>query len=272
MKQTSTIRDVLADIGIEGPTAIVYTALLREGEATARMIAHRTEIARTSVYDHLNLLRSKGLIVERAVEGATLFDISDTRRLAVLLDERAESIAEHRRKLDEDMKSLLSRARSVQPKIRFFEGEDGVKQLMKDLLWYEDLTISLYWPYEDMLRFLGREFLLWFDERRKRRNISLRTIWDVDKKATSIFDDGQDVERRFLSQEGAVPMSSIIYDNKVAFVSSHKEAFGFIVESREFSDLERRQFELMWEAASEVPPCQKPSRSQKGSRGRGAAR
>ena len=43
-------------------------------------------------------------------------------------------------------------------------------------------------------------------------------------------------------------MTTIIYDAKVAFVSSKREAFGFIVESREFASIERMKFAALWGA------------------------
>ena len=44
-------------------------------------------------------------------------------------------------------------------------------------------------------------------------------------------------------------MGYIIYDKKVAFISSHKESFGFIVESVEFAGLQKMQFDILWNAA-----------------------
>ena len=41
-------------------------------------------------------------------------------------------------------------------------------------------------------------------------------------------------------------MASIIYNNKVAFISSVGESFGFIVESKEFVDQEKIKFSALW--------------------------
>jgi hypothetical protein len=43
-----------------------------------------------------------------------------------------------------------------------------------------------------------------------------------------------------------------IYENKVAFISSTKEAFGFIVESKEFVEMLSSQFELVWKASKKL--------------------
>jgi hypothetical protein len=41
-------------------------------------------------------------------------------------------------------------------------------------------------------------------------------------------------------------MGYTIYDDKVSFISSEKEIFGFIVQSEEFSKLMKLHFDLFW--------------------------
>ncbi|HWQ59797.1 MAG TPA: helix-turn-helix domain-containing protein [Candidatus Fimivivens sp.] len=247
----TNIKGILSDVGVPDPAQELYISLLEQGDATARTLSHRTGITRTSVYDHIKTLRSMGLVIERLIEGTTMFAVSDVRRLSTLLGDRVDRLVSRKETLDKNLESLIRKSASVQPKIRYFEGEEGVKQLMKDILWYDDIPLLLYWPYEQMLDFLGEKFLLWFNDRRKVRNIPIQTIWATEKgkKTASIFDDGEDVERRFLSQKGAPTMSYILYDQKVAFISSNKESFGFIVESAEFAALQKLQFDTLWAAA-----------------------
>jgi len=246
------IKEILADIDVPVPARKIYVDLLEEGGATARTISLRTGITRTSIYDHIKTLRAKGLIVEKYVEGKTFFEAGDARQLSILLDDRIDKLHSQRSFLDQNLSALLEKSKAVQPKIRFFEGEEGVKQLLKDILWYDDITLQIYWPYEQMLDFLGKEFLLWFSQKRQAHNISLKTIWgrNSQKKGSHIFtEDDSDVERRYLVQKKLSPMSYLIYAEKVAFISSHKESFGFIVESAEFTSLMRMQFETLWDVA-----------------------
>jgi hypothetical protein len=246
------IKKILSGIGIPFPAQKVYVALLEDGKATARTISHRTGITRTSIYDQLKALLSKGLVVERAIEGTTLFEISDARQLSVLLDDQVARLNAQQEYLAKNLNALIDKSQSVQPKIRFFEGKDGAQQLLKDILWHDNITLYLYWPYAHMLDFLGADFLLWFNDKRKSRGIPLRTIWGhhTGKIKGHIFaSDGQDVERRYLVQKNIPSMGYIIYDKKVAFISSHKESFGFIVESVEFSSLQKMQFDILWNTA-----------------------
>jgi HTH-type transcriptional regulator, sugar sensing transcriptional regulator len=246
------IKEILSGINIPFPAQKVYVSLLEDGKATARTLSHRTGITRTSIYDQLKVLLSKGLIIERDIEGAAIFEVGDVRQLSILLDDQVGKLSSQQEYLAKNMNSLVNKSQSVQPKIRFFEGKDGAKQLLKDILWHDDITLYLYWPYVHMLDFLGSDFLLWFDERRKVRDIPLRTIWGHrgEKIKKHIFsEDGPDVERRYLTQKNIPSMGYIIYDKKVAFISSRKESFGFIVESAEFASLQKMQFDILWNAA-----------------------
>jgi hypothetical protein len=45
----------------------------------------------------------------------------------------------------------------------------------------------------------------------------------------------------------------MVYDDKVATVSTRGEGFGFIVQSREFADTFRGYFDFMWGVASKTP-------------------
>lgn len=246
------LRNILQNIGIAKPAQDVYLSLLENGEASARTIAHRTSIARTSVYDHIKILRTKGLIVERMIDGTTFFAVSDVHNLSVLLNEHMEILNDQKKYLTQNMNILLERTKSVQPKIRFFDGSDGVQQMLKNLLWHDDITAYMYWPYDDMRDFLGKEFLTWFSVRRKKHNIRLHVIWGhrTKKINDSIFDD-QDhtVMRRHLSQKNIPSMGYMIYDKKVCFISSTKESFGFIVESADYVTLQKMQFDTLWKIA-----------------------
>jgi len=45
-----------------------------------------------------------------------------------------------------------------------------------------------------------------------------------------------------------------MYDDKVAFISSQKELFGFVVHSRDFANLMRAQFHALWQISKPAKP------------------
>jgi hypothetical protein len=139
----------------------------------------------------------------------------------------------------------------VTPKLRFFAGPDGVKQLMKDLMWHDKTTLQIIWPEKKMNQVFDRLFLEWFDDRRKIRQLTIQSLWvsSVKKVADNLFRTGVKDTQRRLDLEKLITMATIIYDTKVAFISSSAEAFGFIVESTEFAQSEREKFVSLWSNA-----------------------
>ncbi len=141
------LKKVLGNLEISSSAQIVYLSLLSQGEATARVLAQRTGVTRPSVYDQVKELRSRDLVVERTIEGKTYFAVADVRKLESLMDEKIEDLKEDQKELKFNLPSLIVSAQSVQPKIRFFEGADGIQQLLKDVLWYDNITLSVYWSH-----------------------------------------------------------------------------------------------------------------------------
>lgn len=248
------LTSILTELGLSDFEQTIYLSLLREGQATARMLSARTTITRPSVYDQLKLLRGRGLVVELDIDGKTYFSPTPVETLDILMADRIDRLETGRATLKAALPAILANNNLIQPKIRFFEGRAGLQQLMKDMLWHDHIEILVFWPYTAMLEILGEEFLTWFDERRQKRKITMRTLWprEEKKRVSHIFETDQaDVKRRYFKKAQTTSMSYIIYQNKVMFLSSNQEAFGFIVDSAEFVALITMQFEVLWEIAPE---------------------
>jgi hypothetical protein len=72
---------------------------------------------------------------------------------------------------------------------------------------------------------------------------------------------------RFASPDFVFTMTSYIYDNKVAIISSRRENFAMTIESAEFAAMQRNLFEALW--ASCPPPAR--ARLRRGNRAQSGA-
>jgi hypothetical protein len=84
--------------------------------------------------------------------------------------------------------------------------------------------------------------------KRIRHKIGLRSVWTDRPKGNAHIWQGGDykVERRYAPRGFTPVMGYSLYKDKVMFVSSHDEYYGFIVHSKDFSKLQSAQFELLW--------------------------
>lgn len=243
-----TLNQMLVALDIPEAGRRAYCDLLIHGESAARTLAQRLSVPRSSIYDHLRPLLTLRLVVEKEKEGKAVFGIHDIDDVSRLVTARIESLTMLGRTFEREKKDLQTRELSVDPKIKFVEGKEGLVSLLHEMLWDADTLIESVWPYQEMLTVLGEEVLETFNTKRMRQKIELHTIWTDTKVSRKHIWRGSDwkVERRIAPAKFHAPMGYSIYDTKVSFISSHKELYGFVVHSADFAALMRMQFKALW--------------------------
>lgn len=248
------IEKTLKELGLAENTVAVYKKLLELGSGSARQIAENMGMPRPSIYDHLNILLEQGLILERLEDGKKKFVPSGPKQLKILVKEKVEMLEQESKKVDQYF-SHLSTNDNSEPKIRHFHGTEGVKQILKDLTWHENTEILSMWPAKEMIALLGKEYFENFNRRRIKNNNPIRGIWPNNKAVAINENQFLGVGNKHLRKLRIAPptatwnMGHAVYGDKVSFISSRKETFGFIVQSKDFADLMRAQFEIMWKAS-----------------------
>ncbi len=163
---------------------------------------------------------------------------------------RIDDLREKKKLFETMLPELIKAGITELPRISFYEGKEGLSRIINDVLWYGGKTIYTLWPYQEMLGVVGEEVLLRFNNRRLQEKISIHSLWPHDHKdATKNIWIGKDIltERRRTPKSFSFNMGYTIYGDKVSFIASHNEGFGLIVQSKDFSNLMRAQFEVLWE-------------------------
>jgi len=159
--------------------------------------------------------------------------------------------------------TLSKQTKNIEPKIKFYSGAEGVKQVLRDMLWYKNIETLTMWPMSEMVEILDKEYLADLNRKRIRRNISIKGIWPESKAVNLKEYPFLGVGKKHLRELRIAPknmrwnMSYWLYEDKVAFISSRQEGFGFVVHSKDFSDLIRTQFEVIWEISKRIKPQSK---------------
>jgi sugar-specific transcriptional regulator TrmB len=228
-------------------SARIFSALLEAGEVSPRHLAARLSMNRPSVYDHLERLQAQGLINEREVNGRTKVSPIDP----IALDRKLNDLQTGQKLAAE---SLLAFANTTQngseqadARIKFHEGTTALQTALHDILWYTKCEVTALWPYESMRKTLGDDFLQSFNEKRVKQKVGMKVLWTEpqNKKKHLWQDNDTGIERR-VHPTMKVDMSYTIYEQNVLFISSQKESFGFTITSKDFSELMKSQFEVLW--------------------------
>ncbi|RJR31154.1 ArsR family transcriptional regulator [Candidatus Parcubacteria bacterium] len=251
------LQDILKNLNVPETASRIYLRLLETGISSARQLAENLNLPRPSVYDNLKILINLGLVTEIDQENKKLFRVDDVKNISHLVQERISDLQKQKSKLKEVIPKLKAQADFLEPKIKFYSGQEGVRRAINDILWYENINTLCIWPISEMIDMLGTEWLAEHNRKRIRKKIYLQTIWPQDKAVKFKQYPFLGVTSGFLRKIRLAPegmtwnMGYWLYADKVAFISSRKESFGFTVHSRDFAELIKSQFELVW------PLCKK---------------
>ena len=246
MEPIEKVKSALRRLDLSDSEQSVYLSLLTNGQATARTLALRTSITRPSVYDQIKTLKKLGLVNELEIDNKAHYAAGDLKHLSALLEDKIDHLEQSRDILESALPSLRDSLETVDPKVRFFYGSDGIKQLLKDVMWYGNQTMRILWPHTEMSEVFDEKFLHWFDDRRAKRKLSVHSLWprSCKKHVRVLFKKLPGDIQKTTNHQPA--MGYITYGNKVAYISSSAESFGYIVESREHNELVSMQFDTLW--------------------------
>lgn len=248
----------LKELGFNHNTRIIYMRLLESGPSTASKLAGDLGIPRSTIYDKIKILITNGLVVELMEENKKTFLAEDVKNISLLLKNRIELLKKQEKAVKRILPELLYQGQPVEPKIKFYNGVEGIKQVLSDLLWYEEIETYTMWPISEMVEVLGKEYLENLNRRRIRHKISITGIWPRNKKVDFVNHPYLGVGKGHLRNLRLAPenmtwdMSYWLYDDKVAFISSKKEMFGFVIHSRDFAQLIKSQFEQIWKISTPI--------------------
>jgi len=255
---------ILQSVGLDAKQSQLYVAGLQLGSAPASEYAKTTNINRITSYNLLEEMVHRGYFtVMRKVRAKWYAPVAP------------EFVALEARNNVEALERVLPELRSLQgakyrkPRVRFFEGWEGVRHVYDDTLTAKSALLNFansavvrkFWPHYD------EEYV----QERVKRGISLRGIAPDDEAGRLVH--GED--RKRLREIRLVPAKDFdftneinIYDHKVAICSFNsgfrgdRDVFGVIIESKEVAETQRQIFEMAWRYASvttqKIVPSKKP--------------
>lgn len=233
--------DILSRNGFSEKEAKVYLTCLSLGPSTVLEISRKAELSRGSCYDLLEEMTEKGYVSKLHKEKHLIFSPVDPD---TLLQRTEENVRKLELALPE-LKGLFHK--HARPRVRYFEGLDGVKQVYLDTLtatteilnYANSREIRQHWPNYD------EEYVA----ERCEKGIFLKGIAPDDEWGQAVQrDDAKCLrETRLLSAQDFQFTNEInIYDNKVAITSFQNDMIGILIESDAIADTQRDIFKMAW--------------------------
>jgi HTH-type transcriptional regulator, sugar sensing transcriptional regulator len=236
----------LQDAGINETEAKIYLAALELGQTIVSRIARKSGIKRTTIYLSLENLIKMGLISTINIRGKAHYYAEDPRNLERLMEEKKQRIT----KL---VPQLLAFTNLIdkKPQIRYFEGTEGIKEVLKDSLNYPGQEILLFFSESYISDFGDDFFAEYYRPERVKRKISARALLPDNEEMRKIAAEDEKNLRRSKLISGdsfRIKMEMMIYGGSKISIVSYKEKFGMIIESVDIFDSFKSIFETMWQS------------------------
>lgn len=241
----------LIKVGLSEKEAKVYLATLELGAETAQRIARKAGVNRATTYVILQGLMKKGMTSTFSKGKKTFFSAEPPEQLDHLLRKQEEDIFEQRRDLEKiipELRALYNRAEG-KPKVRFFEGEEGVHALIGEFFRKLPRESTLYaiLALDELIRAFPSyfEFVASALERQKIRQKMLYSHADGEQTIPT----GQ-TQAIWIDPEHAPFAASVFvspHQHRIAILSFERGETGVLIENAAFAQTLLSLFQMIWE-------------------------
>ena len=255
------IESFLQTLGLTENETRVYLYLLTHGESIASIISKRLGIKRASVYQILETLEAKEIIVQFSKNNVAHFDSVDPDDLVGLCEQRVYQMQRLKQKaevLKGEFKKLREKGKmptlEIRGKIKYFQGLEAVTQLIEETLKEKDRVQLCFGLNTYHAELAGDD---WGDYTKERvaKGMFVKSI-QPDTEAAIEY-KGRDA--RELRETRLVPHDkfpgkceiNIIGQMIAMFTTGAHEPMGMKMYNKDLAEALRSLFHLAWERAGD---------------------
>lgn len=246
-------------IGLSDKAAQVYATLLETGGSYPSKVAEMTKLNRSTVYRLLTDLAVKGLVTEIEKRNKIYYQPEHPKNMVRFADMQitlAKERADDARKMLPDMEALFA-VLPEKPKIRFFNGIDGVMQVYDDHITQEEPYEMVGWSNTaKLLKFLPKTYLPNYVQEKQKRKITSRGIFpDSDGDQSYSKTMYKYINQKYVPQFKCIPSQQFPYESEItlygkkhiSIINFHEHnPVGVIIEDQIIHNMMRMIFELTW--------------------------
>ena len=244
----------LVKIGLRTKEAKIYLASLELGETTIIPLSKYAGISRTTAYVVTEKMAAKGFLSITRRGAHNYISPAPPEKLREFVIIKEQKAKNQREIAEEIIPSLLYLSSEMpnRPKVQYFSGRAGLRAIHEDLLSSGEVKDYYIGSTQEIEKTLGKRFIIDWIRRRIKAGIF---SYGIRIKSQEIKEDIYKTSRRMLREiryapEGfESPLYTIIYGNKVAFLTSKNEGFGLIIESEDFGKTQKSMFDILWKVS-----------------------
>lgn len=251
----------ITDTGLSKEQAVVYEVLLKLGEAAASAVAKAVpseiKLSRPLVYKVLDELIALELVEKREEAGkVTRFVAKHPVAITNVIEKEKERI-ERTKKLFVTTAGKLSSLFNLsvgKPGVQFYEGKDGVWEVLLDSLTATE-EILTYADLEAIAKFIP-DLNAEYSTLREEKDVKKRGLVIDSAEARKFLKsyDGEVTKTKLIkATDKVVPFQTImqVYDNKVSYITLTEDYLvGIIITDQHIANTHKYLFESHWKLSS----------------------
>lgn len=235
----------LKRFGLAEKEAKIYLACLELGDSPASDIALKSSIPRTLVYDILEKLIKLGLISYSIKNNLKYFTAAHPRELIRIAKEKEEAVI----KILPQLEKLEQSEGVKKPKVEVYEGKEGMKTVMDDILRSNVKEFLAYGSSRSSFEIIPAFMEEWHRQRIKQK-VFFRALYNNTEEARKKVRERKGslkyARYRFMPITLESPTATLLYANKIVLQSWTKEPFAVMIESEEMAQNQKKYFKELW--------------------------
>jgi sugar-specific transcriptional regulator TrmB len=245
------IKSILKNIGLTDTECSIYLTALPYSSIGVRELEKQTQIKRTTIYHALNTLMEKGLVSKVGVGSRLEFSATKPENIKRTIDKNIEALKYQKQELESILPLLEQRTTKDESKVSVshYEGIEGMKLVVEEALYCKSRQWDIIAPYDNFFREFTKEYAKYYLSARKQRGIKSRSLWEKKADARALMpEEVKERAPRYLPEvmNGKFKSVIIVFDDKVAFISSLNELSAVLIQSKEMHDTIAAMFEGLW--------------------------
>jgi sugar-specific transcriptional regulator TrmB len=247
------LHNKLRFLGLIQPEIEIYLILLKFGTCSVAQISRLSKIGRVNCYHHIEKLLSKGLISQSQKSKIKAFTAENPQ---IFLNQAKEKVNVAEELIPELM--ALSIHDSRKPKIQFFEGKNGIKNIFTNMTTQPGGEIVSFSNFDRLAEFLP-EFLPEHFASRLDKDIKTRFIapWTATAESFQTQFFSTELDQKLLEiflispKEFHFESEISIFAGSIAIMNlQEKNPVGVLIQNPELYRTQKAIFDLAWLGAT----------------------
>lgn len=233
--------ELLKSLNLSEDQARVYLAALELGQANMQSLSKKSGVKRTSIYYFIDELKARQLIVETKKRQRSVYSAVHPDQLIEIEKTRLHELQRLRPEL-----VALYNASSSKPRVTFYEGIEGIKNVYGDIL-KERQPLVGWSDIEHRSKILGPFFESYAPER-ARRNITYKAIIRDTPAARSWAKKniGHLREYKYVQSDDFDTEIDMYGEKVVIFSFRTTPPYAVIIEDKHVADTMRMAWQQLW--------------------------